>query len=67
MRYFKNPKDSFKVYGYDETDHTQTRYIIDAEEERWEEVTDNWPPKELCAVPIVPVAAPAATKIVKDE
>jgi len=43
MRYFKNPTYLF-VYGFDETDTSQAQLIQNAIDEKWEEVTGNWPP-----------------------
>ncbi len=42
MRYFQNPNDNNKVYGYDSA--TQTELINTAVASGWVEVTGNWPP-----------------------
>ncbi len=42
MRYFKNPNDSNKVYGYDSA--TQASLVAVAVAGAWTEVTGSWPP-----------------------
>lgn len=47
MRYFQNPNDNNKVYGYDSA--TQTELINTAVASGWVEVTGNWPPSPTLA------------------
>lgn len=49
MRYFENPNDGNKVYGYDSMDETQGDLLQKAIAEGWVEVTSNWPPAPAAA------------------
>lgn len=45
MRYFENPNDNNKVYGYDSA--TQSNLIDSAVANGWVEVTGSWPPAQV--------------------
>ncbi|MDA8092360.1 MAG: hypothetical protein M0T84_00345 [Betaproteobacteria bacterium] len=47
MRYFANPDDSNKIYGYDEV--LQAARIDAAVAAKWAEVTASWPPSPTMA------------------
>lgn len=44
MRYFENPNDANRVYGYDSQDATQAALLQTAISGKWKEVTGAWPP-----------------------
>ncbi|WP_435626994.1 hypothetical protein [Candidatus Ferrigenium straubiae] len=44
MRYFQNPTDANKIYGYDSTDPSQEELLQAAIDADWLEVTGSWPP-----------------------
>lgn len=49
MRYFENPNDANKVYGYDSQDPTQSDLLQTAVTGGWVEVTGGWPPTPTTA------------------
>ena len=60
MKYYQNPNG--KVFGYDDTDPTQTSLIDAAVTAGWTDITASWPPAPVIVNPLPFQAQSALTK-----